>query len=206
MSQVALASSQSMSNIRSDQARGMGSPGDTLQPSIAMSSVLVLNVTYEPLNVVPLRRAIVLLLKEKAEIVEATNQRLRSAQFSMPVPTVIRLVCFIHVPRPMGISLTRKSVMMRDNYTCQYCGSQPTKGELTIDHVIPRVQGGETTWENVVCACKRCNLRKGARTPEQANMHLLQQPQKPRYLAVMWLSWASEQHPWDKYLEPWGVA
>jgi len=170
-----------------------------------MSSVLVLNATYEPLNIVPLRRAIVLLLKEKAEILEAANQRVRSADLSLPVPTVIRLVCFVRVPRPLGISFSRKSVMMRDNYTCQYCGDQPPKSELTIDHVVPRVQGGDTTWENVVCACKSCNLRKGARTPSQANMRLLRPPHRPRYVAVMWLSWSTQQQVWDKYLEPWGL-
>lgn len=170
-----------------------------------MSSVLVLNATYEPLNIVSLRRAIVLLLKEKAEILEAANQRIRSADFSLPVPTVIRLVCFVRVPRPLSISFSRRSVMMRDNYTCQYCGAQPTKAELTIDHVVPRVRGGDTTWDNVVCACKQCNLRKGARTPGEADMRLQRPPHRPKYVAVMWLSWSSQQEAWEKYLQPWSL-
>lgn len=170
-----------------------------------MSTVLVLNATYEPLNIVPLRRAIVLLLKEKAEILEAAEQRLHAANSTFPVPTVIRLMAFVKVPRPLGISFSRRSVMMRDNYTCQYCGCTPNKSDLTLDHVLPKVQGGETVWENVVCACKACNLRKGARTPEEAHMRLARPPHRPRYVAVMWLSWAAQKEAWEKYLLPWGA-
>jgi 5-methylcytosine-specific restriction endonuclease McrA len=171
-----------------------------------MSTVLVLNATYEPLNVVPLRRAIVLLLKEKAEILEAANRRIRSSDMSLPVPVVIRLLFFVRVPRPLSISFSRRAVMLRDDYTCQYCGAQPAKAELTIDHVLPKVRGGETTWENVVCACKPCNLRKGPRSPEEAGMKLHAPPRRPRYVAVLWLSRATEQETWGKYLEAWAPA
>ena len=165
-----------------------------------MSSVLVLNATYEPLNVVSVRRAIILLLKDKAEILEAANQYIRSEILSLPVPLVIRLVYYVRVPRRLNIPLTRRTVMIRDNYTCQYCGARPSKANLTIDHVIPKVRGGKTTWDNVVCACKACNLRKGSRTPEEAGMRLLSKPGRPEYLALVVFSRASNCEAWRKYL------
>jgi 5-methylcytosine-specific restriction endonuclease McrA len=171
----------------------------------AMTSVLVLNATYEPLNVVSLRRAVVLLLKDKAEILEAADQEIRSAGYSLPIPLVIRLVYYVRVPRRLSIPVSRRTVLMRDRYTCQYCGSQPSKANLTIDHVIPKVRGGSTSWENVVCACKACNLRKGARTPEEANMHLRSQPGPPRYVALVWLAGEASHDAWTKYIpdHPW---
>lgn len=165
-----------------------------------MSSVLVLNATYEPLSVVSLRRAIILLLKDKAEIIEATEQRIRSAHLSLPIPLVIRLVYYVRVPHHLSIPLTRRTVLLRDNYTCQYCGAQPPKANLTIDHVIPKVHGGTTTWENVVCACKACNLRKGSKTLEQAHMRLRSHPERPRYLAMVLLAQAPMHEAWHKYI------
>lgn len=165
-----------------------------------MDSVLVLNATYEPLNVVSMRRAIVLLLKEKAELLEASEQRIRSEHLSLPLPLVIRLVYFVRVPRRVDIPLTRRTVMMRDNYTCQYCGAQPSKSSLTLDHVLPKVRGGKATWSNVVCACKRCNLRKGSRTPEEANMRLRSKPGRPQYVALVFMSRAPAHNVWDKYI------
>ncbi len=164
-----------------------------------MSSVLVLNATYEPLNIVSVRRAIVLLLKDKAEILEAANERIRAANMSLPMPVVIRLVYYVRVPRRLDIPLTRRSLMIRDNYTCQYCGAKLPKSQLTMDHVIPKVRGGKTTWENVVCACKSCNLRKGSRTPEEAHMPLRKRPERPRYLAIVFLSHPTHES-WTKYL------
>jgi 5-methylcytosine-specific restriction endonuclease McrA len=90
--------------------------------------------------------------------------------------------------------------MVRDNYTCQYCGAQPSKSNLTIDHVVPRVRGGDTSWENLVCACKSCNLRKGAKTPDEARMHLLSEPGRPHYLAVVVLAQARGHEAWAKYM------
>lgn len=165
-----------------------------------MSSVLVLNATYEPLGVVSLRRAIILLLKDKAEILEAAEQRIRSAHLSLPLPLVIRLVYYVRVPHKMGIPLTRRTIMVRDNYTCQYCGAQPTRASLSIDHVIPKVRGGATTWDNVVCACKACNLRKGSRTPEEAGLHLLNRPGRPAYVALVFLANAVAHQAWNKYI------
>lgn len=165
-----------------------------------MQGVLVLNATYEPLSIVSLKRAIVLLLKEKAEIVEAAEAVLRSEHFSLPVPLVIRLVYYVRIPRRLSLPLTRRTVMARDHYTCQYCGAQPGRADLTIDHVIPRSQGGETTWDNVVTACRPCNQRKGNRTPEQAGMTLLSRPARPRYVALAFLGETAEAHVWHKYL------
>jgi 5-methylcytosine-specific restriction endonuclease McrA len=165
-----------------------------------MSSVLVLNATYEPLNVVSLRRAIILLLKDKAEVLEATEQRIHSAGLSVPVPLVIRLVYYVRVPSKMDIPLSRRTVMLRDNYTCQYCGAQPAKASLTIDHIIPKVRHGATNWENVVCACKPCNQRKGSRPPEEAGMHLLSRPGRPRYIAMVLLSYGTPHEAWHKYI------
>jgi 5-methylcytosine-specific restriction endonuclease McrA len=165
-----------------------------------MSSVLVLNVTYEPLNIVSLRRAVVLLLKDKAEILEASESRIRAERLSLPVPLVIRLVYYVRVPHHLDVPCTRRTVMIRDNYTCQYCGATPPRSSLTIDHVLPKVRGGQTTWENVVCACQACNLHKGSRTPQEANMLLRSTPGRPRYLAMVLFSQASMRQVWSKYL------
>lgn len=165
-----------------------------------MSPVLVLNATYEPLNVISMRRAIVLLLKDKAELLEVADKRIRSESLTLPVPLVIRLVYYVRVPGRVSIPLTRRTVMIRDHYTCQYCGARPSKEELTMDHVLPKVRGGKTTWENVVCACKSCNLGKGARTPREAKLRLSAEPKRPRYLAFVVLSHSPQHRIWDKYL------
>ena len=165
-----------------------------------MMNVLVLNATYEPLNVIPLRRAILLLLKEKAEVVEATEARLRAEHLHMSVPSVIRLVTYVPVPPRLPLPVSRRTVLARDNYTCQYCGSQPGKAQLTIDHVVPRSKGGGTTWDNVVAACAPCNRRKGNRTPEGANMSLMSIPGRPRYLAYVLLGERGRHDVWQKYL------
>jgi 5-methylcytosine-specific restriction endonuclease McrA len=171
-----------------------------------MSSVLVLNATFEPLSVVSLHRAIVLLLKNKAEIIESAEERIRAATMSLPYPLVIRLVYYVRIPRRVGVPLTRRAIFMRDDYTCQYCGDHPAKAELTVDHVIPRVRGGGNHWENVVCACLRCNTHKGSRTPEEANMPLRTEPYKPLYCAVVLLSQATIHESWGKYIPEIGTA
>jgi 5-methylcytosine-specific restriction endonuclease McrA len=166
----------------------------------SMSHVLVLNATYEPLNVVSVRRAVLLLLKEKAEIVEAAEAWLRSERAALPVPLVIRLVYFVRLPRRFALPLSRRTVLARDHYTCQYCGAQPGRANLTIDHVLPRSRGGETRWDNVVTACGPCNRRKGNRLPEEARMPVLRQPRRPRYLAMTLLTGSSAPEVWGKYM------
>lgn len=165
-----------------------------------MNPVLVLNATYEPLNVVSVRRAVLLLLKEKAEIVEATEAWLHSEQLALPIPLVIRLVYYVRIPRRFSLPVSRRTVMARDNYTCQYCGTRLTKAQLTIDHVLPRSRGGESRWENVVAACGPCNRRKGSRTPEEAGMPIHRQPRRPRYLALTLLEGARAPQVWNKYM------
>ena len=165
-----------------------------------MNPVLVLNATYEPLNVVSVRRAVLLLLKEKAEIVEATEAWLRSEQLALPVPLVIRLVYYVRIPRRFSLPVSRRTVMARDHYACQYCGIRLSRAQLTIDHVLPRSRGGETRWDNVVTACGPCNRRKGSRTPDEARMPLRCQPRRPRYLAFTLLEGASAPKVWNKYM------
>ena len=138
-----------------------------------MSKVLVLNASYEPLNITSWRRAVVLLLKGKAEQLEHNGHYLYA---DFPLPTVIRLRQYIRVPYN-EIPLTRRNVLERDRHACQYCNY---RGEdLTLDHVIPRSRGGGDTWENLVAACVRCNVKKGNRTPKEADMPLRSQPRRP---------------------------
>jgi 5-methylcytosine-specific restriction endonuclease McrA len=165
-----------------------------------MNQVLVLNATYEPLSVVPMRRAVILLLKEKAEIVEAAEAWLRSERMALPVPLVIRLVYYVRIPRRFSLPLSRRTVLARDHYTCQYCGQRFARASLTVDHVLPRSRGGETRWENIATACGPCNRRKGNRTPEEARMPLLRQPRRPRYLALTLLEESSAHQVWNKYM------
>jgi 5-methylcytosine-specific restriction endonuclease McrA len=165
-----------------------------------MTQVLVLNATYEPMSVVSVRRAVLLLLKEKAEIVEAAEAYLRSARIQLPVPLVIRLVCYVRIPHRLSLPVSRRTVLARDQYTCQYCGTQPGRAQLTMDHVVPRSRGGNTCWENVVTACGPCNRRKGGRTPDEANMPVLKLPRRPRYLALTLLEGSSAHETWDKYM------
>ena len=165
-----------------------------------MGDVLVLNATYEPLSVVSVKRAIILLLKEKAELIEAAEARLRSENFSLPRPLVIRLVYFVKIPHRISLPVTRRGVLARDHYTCQYCQGTPARKNLTVDHVLPRSRGGKTTWENVVAACEKCNGRKGSRTPVEASMKLAAQPKRPRYIAFAALVNIEARNAWEKYI------
>src|ERR1051325_11960368 len=138
--------------------------------------VLVLNASFEPINVCTVRRAVVLILKGVAHAEECSAQHwLHSSRFSMPTPSVIRLTEYIHIPFDRR-SLSRKNILLRDHSTCQYCGKQYPPSELTLDHVQPRSRGGESAWDNLVACCKRCNHKKGNRTPEESGMHLLRRP------------------------------
>lgn len=161
--------------------------------------VLVLNASYEPLQLISVRRAVVLLLQEKAELIEAAAQQLRALALSFDVPLVIRLVRYIRIPRRLRLPCSRRGVFARDRETCQYCGAQPGRSQLTMDHVVPRSQGGTTTWDNVVTACRDCNHRKGGRTPEQANMTLLTTPRQPQYVAFALLGELERHDVWRKY-------
>lgn len=149
--------------------------------------VLVLNASYEPLSLVSVRRAVVLLLREKAEMVETTQKILRSASRAMPVPLVIRLVKYVRLPH-RRVPATRSAIMLRDAFTCQYCGGAPGRSHLTVDHVLPRSRGGPHDWHNLATACKRCNQKKGSNTPDEAQMTLSRKPFEPTYVALVLLS------------------
>src|SRR5690606_3289005 len=130
--------------------------------SSSAHGVLVLNASYEPINVCSTRRAVILVLKEKAEILERSGTPIRSERSTFTRPAVIRLVTYVRVPRNAhSRRISRKAVLARDSWTCQYCGER--KPGMTIDHVIPRSRGGQSVWENIVAACGSCNRRKGDR-------------------------------------------
>jgi 5-methylcytosine-specific restriction endonuclease McrA len=138
--------------------------------------VLVLNSTYEPLNVCSLHRAVVLLLKEKAEIVEAAAGLVRSERTSLAPPVVIRLIHYVRLPRTEARRVSRRAILARDGFRCQYCGNTR---HLTIDHIIPRSRGGGSSWENVVTSCAPCNVRKGACLPAEVGMWPTRKPRPP---------------------------
>ena len=166
-------------------------------------AVLVLNASYEPLNVVSVRRAVVLLLMEKAQLLEAADERLRAERISLPQPTVIRLVSYVKIPYGLRMPLSRRGILTRDRLTCQYCGAQPGRASLTLDHVVPRSRGGQRSWQNLVAACSPCNRRKGDRSPREAGMTLAQTPRAPRYVAFAWLESGEPHDAWSKYLAPY---
>jgi 5-methylcytosine-specific restriction endonuclease McrA len=163
----------------------------------AVHQVLVLNASYEPLNVCSVRRAHVLVFKGKAEVIEALQQPLRSASDTFQWPHVIRLVHFVRVPRAVKRKISRKALFARDGHKCVYCGST---GRLTLDHVVPRSRGGDSVWENVVTSCAPCNLRKGDRTPEEVQMRLHVAPRPPAPALFVTLSAPRVPDGWQPYL------
>jgi 5-methylcytosine-specific restriction endonuclease McrA len=161
--------------------------------------VLVLNTTYEPINVCSAKRAVVLLLKGRAEIVQAGSAAIRSQCTSMPQPIVIRLSSFVKVPRGDRRRLSRRAVLARDGYRCQYCGSTR---HLTLDHVIPRSRGGPTSWDNVVTSCAPCNVRKGSRLPAEVGMALRGCPRPPSVTDFLISSASGVPEDWAPFLQP----
>ena len=143
--------------------------------SLMQEPVLVLNATYEPINVTAVRRAMVLLLKGVAQAEEMHSAEVHSASHSHKVPSVIRLLAYRHIPQ-QSRALSRKNILLRDRNTCQYCGTVLSSSELTLDHVIPRSRGGSSTWENLVACCHPCNRRKGNQSPAEAGMKLMREP------------------------------
>ncbi len=163
------------------------------------SSVLVLNLNYEPVNVCNMRRAVILLGKGKAELLENGLGEIRTVKSSMPIPSVIRLVYLVRRPFAQR-KLSKKEIFLRDRYTCQYCSLQTR--ELTLDHVRPRRQQGEHTWENIVSACIPCNRKKAGRTPAEAGMTLLRQPKAPYPNPYYVLHNHTILEEWRKFI-PW---
>jgi 5-methylcytosine-specific restriction endonuclease McrA len=163
-----------------------------------LGQVLVLNASYEPLNVCSVRRAHVLVWKGKAEVIESHERPLRSASGAFIWPHVIRLLQYVRVPQAVKRRISRRALFARDGWRCVYCGS--SGGRLTLDHVVPRSRGGDSVWENVVTACAPCNLRKGDRTLEEASMTLPRQPHTPA--PVLFIRLAAQKVPevWRQYL------
>lgn len=156
----------------------------------------MLNATYEPLSVVPARRAVCLVMADKADVVEDDGTVLRSASLEVPNPVVIRLRYVVKVPYHRRTALSRRAVFARDDHRCQYCGGTAD----SIDHVMPRSRGGEHVWDNVAAACRPCNLSKRDRTPDEAGMRLERLPHVPRELAWVSIAVARVPEAWKPYL------
>lgn len=195
--------------------------------SALSANVLLLNRLFMAVRVVSARRALTLLYRELAEVVHiddghylaydfddwvtvsAAKHRfepelhdwIRTVRFQIAVPKIIRLLCYEKLPAT-GVKLNRRNLFARDQNRCQYCGRKCPTSELSLDHVIPRSQGGTNTWENIVCACIRCNVRKGGRTPHQANMALISKPTKPRRSPVLTIKLSDSKYAsWKQFLD-----
>jgi 5-methylcytosine-specific restriction endonuclease McrA len=197
------------------------------------ASVLVLNRFYMAVHVVSVRRAFGLLFRDLAEVIhleegqfanydihswrEISELRaqfkapeddwIRSVNFEIQVPRVIRLLFYDRLPK-QAIRFNRRNIFARDGNRCQYCGKRFPTSELSLDHVIPRSRGGEATWENIVCSCVRCNVKKGGRTPEEAHMHLVRQPVKPKRSPLLAIKLGNPKYQsWKTFLDSayWSV-
>jgi 5-methylcytosine-specific restriction endonuclease McrA len=162
-----------------------------------MNRVLLLNATFEPLCAISVRRAVVLLLKGKAKVLEGDGGALHSERLTIAIPSVIRLTYFVRVPYYGRANLSRRAVFARDSWKCQYCGGYAE----TVDHLVPRSRGGGHTWENVVAACKRCNGKKRDKLPDEAGLKLARKPGVPRGPATVRLELGSIPPEWELYLE-----
>ena len=161
-----------------------------------MAGALVLNATYEPLCVVPLRRAVVLVLAEKADHRRGRRRGHALRAHQRPGPTVVRLSNYVRVPYRREVPLTRRAVLDRDAHLCVYCGVRAD----TIDHVRPRSRGGDHIWTNVVAACARCNHRKGDRLLSELGWHLPSPPVQPPPTVAVVVGWAKRHPSWQQYL------
>jgi 5-methylcytosine-specific restriction endonuclease McrA len=165
---------------------------------------LVLNASFEPLVVVSWQKAIQLLFQGKVEVIEESESEVRTVKLTLKIPAVIRLLKYIPASKKKQIiRFSRANIFARDEHRCQYCGHRFSKTQLTLDHVIPVVQGGKKTWTNIVTSCKTCNQRKGGRTPSQASMQLIRKPKEPTWLPGMHLhfQWSGVPDRWKIYLE-----
>lgn len=163
-----------------------------------MGRSLVLNATFEPLSVVSDRRAVVLVLDEKADVVHASEERWHAERVEVEVPSVVRLRSYVRVPYRRLAPLNRRTVFVRDDHTCQYCGRRAD----SIDHVVPRSRGGAHVWENVVAACSPCNTAKRDRLVHETSMRLRSRPVAPRHLSWVAASVGHVPGPWAPYLGP----
>jgi 5-methylcytosine-specific restriction endonuclease McrA len=162
-----------------------------------MSRVLVLNASYEPLSVVAARRAVVLVLREKAVVVAGRDEKWSSVSEQVELPSVVKLIRYVKVPYRRSAPVSRRAVFGRDGNRCQYCGG-PAE---SIDHVLPRSKGGDHSWENVVACCRSCNIRKADRTPREAGFELATDPAPPRRFAWIYASSGYDLDPaWQPFL------
>jgi 5-methylcytosine-specific restriction endonuclease McrA len=149
-------------------------------------NILLLNASYEPLAVLSLSHAVSLLLRDRVEAAVEEQVLVNSASRGLAVPEVIRLKHYVNVPQRHAPSWSRRGLFARDNYTCAYCGRRAgpdgelSMKELTVDHIVPLSRGGKSSWLSTVCACQRCNLRKGSRLPHEAGMTMRIEPKLPR--------------------------
>ena len=165
-----------------------------------MKSVLLLNSSYEPLKVISWQRAVTMFFCGKVEVIEEYDQNIHSVSFAIKAPAVVRLLRFVNIGRRTP-PLCRTNILARDNFECQYCAKSLSSKEATLDHVVPRSQGGITSWENIVCCCTWCNRKKGGRTPHEARMALRKKPIKPDWLPVLTMRLNGRiPEPWQLFL------
>ncbi len=163
-------------------------------------SVLLLNSSFEPIRVISWQRAVTMFFMGKVEIVQEYEKEIRSVSLVIKAPAVVRLLRFVHLGRKSP-PLCRTNILARDNFRCQYCEKELTSREATLDHVLPRIHGGKTAWENIVCCCSACNRKKGGRTPQQAHMTLMKKPVRPDWLPVLNLRFNGNiPHSWHEFL------
>jgi 5-methylcytosine-specific restriction endonuclease McrA len=210
-----------------DSAVDEAHPPPTSATAPLQASVLVLNRLYVAIHVVNVRRAFGLLFREAAEVIHLEGGRfanhdfhswrevcglradgkqphddwIRAVNFEIQVPRVIRLLVFDRLPKRQ-LHLSRRSVLARDNHSCQYCGRKFPSHQLSLDHVVPRSRGGQTTWENVVYACLKCNVKKGGRTPSEARMKLVSRPTRPKQNPILLLKLSNPKYEsWRTWLD-----
>ncbi|MFQ5423265.1 MAG: HNH endonuclease [Phycisphaerae bacterium] len=197
------------------------------RPTALSSSVLVLNRNYLPIRVINVRRAFSLLFRKLAEVIHVEEGQytsydftdwcelshlarefepdahdwIRTVRFDIAVPRIIRLSIYDRLPR-QTVKFNRRNIYARDGNRCQYCGRKFATSDLSLDHVIPRSQGGTSSWENIVCACLKCNIKKGGRTPTQAGLHLITPPRKPRRNPILTVKLTDGRYAsWKAFLD-----
>lgn len=174
-----------------------------------MQTTLVLDQGYQPHRIIEWQRAVIMLFEGKVEVLSEYDEDIRSVSITIKMPAVVRLLNRVR-GKKQAVKFSRMNVATRDGFKCQYCGTKHPLSKLTYDHVVPRSQGGRTTWENIVMACYSCNEKKADRTPAQAKMPLLKHPVKPEFLPTItmrfnmksvpdaWVSWIYWNHPLDE--------